>query len=361
MEQEEIQSVARDVAEKLGENEPNPVRQIEMILKHLGPEFVQEHLDETLKIEAEGGMMTQDGKRRRSAGGVFFYIVKGKMEPSIRQIIFPNFGQTTKGAVMEWRERQEMIDKVKDDPGELRRVAVTLYGRPGKIEILDNSVVMAMNFEHPTAPYPRGVPHPPGGTNPFVVYMAMKQWEVIAEHVKSGKDELIVEGTLSLDQETGTIAVYATRITTKMLEKRQRKDEEQQARAATKAANEAKAQADKEKARQTRSGDRNGSRGARDDRGARPGKPGGRPGGRPDRPRAASGPRSNPIPERPAIDTGGMPPDIAQQLRKLEQASQTLRSRIAAKEAKGQKASMEQKLLRNNEQQIEKLLRENQR
>lgn len=55
-------------------NEPN-TKLIRQIIEASGPEQAQTHLAATLEIEA-GGMMTADGSRRRTPGGVFFLLAK---------------------------------------------------------------------------------------------------------------------------------------------------------------------------------------------------------------------------------------------------------------------------------------------
>jgi hypothetical protein len=300
MDSDQIKAFAEDVAKQLDENSPDPIRQISLIIEHLGVDFVKENLEETLKIEAEGGMMTQEGERRRTPGGVFFYITKGKMEPNVRQIIFPNFGQQAKGAVVEWKDRGEYVQKATEEPGSLRRVTITLVGRPGQVVVEENSVMTMMTFEHPNAPYPRGVPQPPEDVDKYLVYMSMKHWETVSEAIENPKDELIVDGSLSWDREHTCLAVFSTRVTTRLMEKRQRKQERQSEPKKT------------------------------------------------DKPAAKK--------DAPAAAKGNVPDTIAAEVQKLRQASATLKERIAAKQAKGQKPSMEEKLLRNNERQIAKLM-----
>ena len=74
MEKAEIKKTARRIAKTLNERNYHAIRQIQRLIEHVGLDFVQEHVAETQRIEANGGMMTHDGKRRRSAGGVFFHI-----------------------------------------------------------------------------------------------------------------------------------------------------------------------------------------------------------------------------------------------------------------------------------------------
>ncbi len=89
MEKAEIKKTARRIARKLNETNHHAVNQIHRLIEHAGLEFVQEHVAETLRIEAVGGMMTHDGKRRRTPGGVLFFIIRPKLKPEIRDLIFP--------------------------------------------------------------------------------------------------------------------------------------------------------------------------------------------------------------------------------------------------------------------------------
>ena len=58
------------------------------ILQHLGPERTTALLTETLHCEAAGGMLTADGSRRRTPGGVFFCLVKAQMSQAERRVVF---------------------------------------------------------------------------------------------------------------------------------------------------------------------------------------------------------------------------------------------------------------------------------
>ncbi|MEO1290910.1 MAG: hypothetical protein AAFV93_24500 [Chloroflexota bacterium] len=105
---EEIKTATDEFAKALGEKDEKPVGQIALMVEHLGKEWVQARIDETNKIEEGEGLKTDDGKRRRTKGGVFFYLSKGKMEDEVRAKIFPNFG--SKGKVVEWEERLFIVD-----------------------------------------------------------------------------------------------------------------------------------------------------------------------------------------------------------------------------------------------------------
>jgi phosphorylated adapter RNA export protein len=63
----------------LEETQPKALRQIERMVRQLGVEEALRYLAETERIEAEGGIMLPDGSRRRSKGGVFFFLVKQQL------------------------------------------------------------------------------------------------------------------------------------------------------------------------------------------------------------------------------------------------------------------------------------------
>ena len=148
MEKQEIRDYAQEVAKILGENDEQPISQIEQLVELLGRDFVQEQLEETQKIEEKGGLKTDDNKRRRTMGGTFFYIVKGKMDESVRQKIFPNFGKTPKAKSLTWEDRQDYVDNLMDeaDHGVMRHVMITLQGRPGKMIIEGKNVPLLNKF-----------------------------------------------------------------------------------------------------------------------------------------------------------------------------------------------------------------------
>jgi hypothetical protein len=53
------------IADQLGETEPMPVQQIRRVVQVLGPARALMFLEQTLEIEAAGGMLVPDGSRRR--------------------------------------------------------------------------------------------------------------------------------------------------------------------------------------------------------------------------------------------------------------------------------------------------------
>src|SRR5215217_2330606 len=69
--------LAATIADRLGETEDLPRRQIRRAVRAFGEERARALLAETLAIEAAGGELLPDGRRRRTPGGIFFRLVRG--------------------------------------------------------------------------------------------------------------------------------------------------------------------------------------------------------------------------------------------------------------------------------------------
>ena len=225
---EEIDTITGEILARLGETDHGPMRQVRMIVEHAGEEFARDMLKETVELEATGGILTADGTRRRTAGGVYFYVVKGKLEPTLRQIIFPGYGQVEKGVSIEWDQRDNLVNPIVEagDFGMMTMAPrITLYGRAKHIEKLENSFLMILENSLEPAAYARGVPTPPSEPTLFSVYMGRGQYERISKMLRRNpKDSIIVEGTCMYDKQTGTIAVFALTVSSRYTEKKLRSD-----------------------------------------------------------------------------------------------------------------------------------------
>jgi hypothetical protein len=89
MAEEKTKDFVQELAEKLGETEPYAVQKIALLVKLAGEDFTKSLVEESLQIDANGGQMTLDGSRRRTLGGVFFYLAKGKLPKELKHRIFP--------------------------------------------------------------------------------------------------------------------------------------------------------------------------------------------------------------------------------------------------------------------------------
>ena len=321
MDMQEFDKQAMGIAEQIGESDDVPVQQIRKVIEAKGLEFVQDIVRQTDDIEEQGGMTTQDGKRQRTKGGVFFYLVKGALDPDLRIKIFPNFGQGKKGAVLEWDQRVDFVTPLLETPGTARHIQVVVKGKHSDVKQLENSVVVTLRHIPAEAPYHRGIPIPNEEiSTDYVIYMGIKQWEPIAaQFAKNPNDTLIVEGNLVFDPTLGSIAVFATQVTTKQL-----------ARIARKQANKAqtKSKGSPQTGKQSKSS------------------------------RGASRMTSEPMPELQRVDTTGMSEGDIDTIRKLESANETFMKRIKAQEERGKASSttMTRKMLDGNIQKIQAIV-----
>src|SRR3712207_4152715 len=71
-----ITPIATAIAAQLGETERIPQQTIWRCVRVLGAERTQAFVAQALEVEANGGMLIPDGSRRRTLGGIFFYLVR---------------------------------------------------------------------------------------------------------------------------------------------------------------------------------------------------------------------------------------------------------------------------------------------
>src|SRR6266849_9698514 len=86
------------------------------VLQTLGPDRTRGVLTATLQCEANGGMLTTDGTRRRTPGGTFFQLVRQQARPHERRRLFPRpapqpgQGPQQAPAVLTWEEARTLIE-----------------------------------------------------------------------------------------------------------------------------------------------------------------------------------------------------------------------------------------------------------
>ncbi|NDJ84483.1 MAG: hypothetical protein GYB66_01225 [Chloroflexi bacterium] len=115
--QEEFK-LAAQIAEQLNEEAKRPRTQILRIIQECGPEFAAEILVETRNICEQDGMLTQDGTRKRTVGGVFFKLAKDRMPPETRVKIFPNWRE-----LKARKKAQKQAEKEAEESGKAKRGA----------------------------------------------------------------------------------------------------------------------------------------------------------------------------------------------------------------------------------------------
>ncbi|MFW5748446.1 MAG: phosphorylated adapter RNA export RNA-binding domain-containing protein [Chloroflexota bacterium] len=348
----DTQAVIKEIADTLGESERKPLKQIENIVKLCGVLFAQKVLEDTLEIEANGGMMVSTGDRRRTPGGVFFYLARERMDDDVRQEIFfawrvaaqRRVEQEAQYPEFEWEERSAIVAGQQDgnSRGKVSEVKISLIGRPGEVERRQDLVITTMRDEmSDDLVMPRGVPHPSPLSQEYTVYISSRQWERVEKAIEHPDDELIVEGLAGFDDATNALAVFTTYVTTRRLQKKEKRGSKKQPPAQ---------QPNQQEKRQQRP-QKSATRPVKQSR------------------KEASTQRERPFqpaelapPPEPEINIDipeGMPADAAKKFVDLHKAAATFRQKIAMIEARPSDQQfgleMTQKLLTSTEKQIDML------
>jgi hypothetical protein len=89
----------------------------------------------------------------------------------------------------------------------------TVIGRP--TQVVDRGEVVIFGLLNDKQPaLPNGLPAPPQQTK-YLVLVAKKQWNKVAESIKAEDDVLIIEGYPAFESRHAGITVYTLSITTK--------------------------------------------------------------------------------------------------------------------------------------------------
>ena len=226
--QAEIETVAAELCELLGETDEKPVQQIRKIVELCGAEFARELYRVALHTEEQGGLMLPDNSRRRTLGGVYFYLARKRLTGEQRKQIFPRqdtLPPAPRLPAFIWDERHSIIETLIAESGGINSVKVTLIGRPGKIETRHEVVVTTMSDFIKVPPLPKGVPPPPTTPTLYTVYIAAKQWLKLEESLANPDDLLIVEGVCVYDPEIKGMAVFANSARSSLIESKRREEQ----------------------------------------------------------------------------------------------------------------------------------------
>jgi hypothetical protein len=203
-------------------------------IRTLGPERAHAFVTQALEAEANGGMLISDGSRRRTLGGIFFYLVRTQISDDEAMQINrtwrwqqwkhrqPNKPKAPTAPappplpLFVWEEVDSIIAEVTAHPGDTSTVNVTVIGRPNQVVERQGVVILALrSTKAPTLP--KGVPPLPATPTTYMIVVQQKQWNKVREAMQNADDMLIVEGYgVHAPRFTG-ITVYATQVTTKAL------------------------------------------------------------------------------------------------------------------------------------------------
>jgi hypothetical protein len=76
----------KTIAHTLGESEPAPLQQLQAVVNILGSEQALALCEKAVEMEQQGGMLTKDGTRRKTVGGIFFYLVRGSGNKAVKKL-----------------------------------------------------------------------------------------------------------------------------------------------------------------------------------------------------------------------------------------------------------------------------------
>jgi hypothetical protein len=226
------------IAERLGETEPGPLAQIIRMLSLWGPERVKALCQEALTIYAGEGLLIENGQRKRTAGGVFFYLAKQQAGEEEWQRILPRpfvkSAQRPKApkrqeaqpvqpparapkvqptapvapvAASTWAELWALAETLKES---VMKTTLKLIGRPSDVKSAGAYVLFPVVSQQVPA-VPAGLPPLEPGTK-YLVLVAAKQWKKVAPGLEADPEaKVLIEGYPA--HQPGYIAVEATTCT----------------------------------------------------------------------------------------------------------------------------------------------------
>lgn len=223
---------AQPLAAILGETEEKPIFQIARAIDFLGLEKAEELVKKAQEVYAGEGLLTKDGSRKRTLGGVFFRLVresvtKKQWRKKIKPIAKPakppkiNLAEIAKEAV-DWK------------PGVAMSVKITLVGRPDKVRKPPQGHYAAFTLLSENMPIlPKGLPVNIKAKTKYLVMVGARQWNKVEQAITSNPDDkLIIEGFCLIHPQFDGITVMAINCITQM--QRKARQEAQRAEALAK-------------------------------------------------------------------------------------------------------------------------------
>jgi PHAX RNA-binding domain len=215
---------------------------LSQVLRTLGMDRTTAILADTLTCEANGGMLTKDGSRRRTPGGVFFQLVKDRATRQERQRLFPRptpqHHKTSAPAQSQKQPQTPTWDEVQATVTTLQQgeatVTLTLVGRPEAqaVQTRPTYVAFRMQGKEPSS-LPKGLPPVPGqGPITWLVVIDLRQWKRVQESLEAHADDKLIIAGHPVVTSDGTHVLLAQSCVS-MLQQRAQKQAQQQHQAGT--------------------------------------------------------------------------------------------------------------------------------
>jgi hypothetical protein len=233
-----ITQTAAAIAAQLGETHAGARATIWRTVRTLGSERAQAFVAQAQEIEANGGMLLPDGSRKRTLGGIFFYLVRTQVSDAEavainvmwrskqkrKKLARPHEGQIAPTPPTPptlppfvWDDAHPIIAELTAHVGAASTVKVTVIGRPSQVVERQGMIIVALrSTKAPTLP--KGLPPLPTTPTNYMIFIQQKQWNKVREAMQNPEDALIVEGYPVHEPRFTGITVYATQVTTKALQ-----------------------------------------------------------------------------------------------------------------------------------------------
>ena len=263
-----VEALVDEITEKL--EEPN-IRLTRTVVYTIGIEKCREYLERTIAIEEEGGVIITRGNRRRTPGGIFYWLVKEDLTPKEIRTLFPlpkrpvdkakrnaarkarkirKREELIKEVAESWGSRAEVIKEVikSKNYGKAKTIKVTMIGRPGKIIKQKGFMMTTMRSPDRSPSLPKELPSVEPSKLVYLVYIGNKQWKRVAKRIKNPEDTLIVEGYLGYEKALKKMVIFGQMVTTIHIQQERREKQRQEAEKKKAAEEKKKAEEEKKKA-----------------------------------------------------------------------------------------------------------------